>query len=222
MSKKQLQPQTQSGYLELIVGPMFSGKTSRLVEIYKQCIFCNISVSVINHSIDNRYDEELMATHDKIKIPCIKANKLSEIWPTLPYDVNNKEINSRLDDIINVSNCDVILINEGQFFSDLYEVVLEMLEEGKKIYICGLDGDFERKKFGRLLDLVPYCDKIEKLTSLCSICKNGTPGIFSMRLTDEKQQTLVGSDNYIPVCRGCYDQNTLKNNNNNCNFFLTK
>ena len=55
------------GYLELIIGPMFSGKTSRLVEIYNQCKFCNIKVSVINHSIDNRYDDNLLSTHDKIK-----------------------------------------------------------------------------------------------------------------------------------------------------------
>jgi len=61
-----------TGRLELAVGPMFSGKTSWIVEIYKQCKFCNISVAVINHSIDNRYDEELLSTHDQVKIPCIK------------------------------------------------------------------------------------------------------------------------------------------------------
>ena len=80
-----------------------------------------------------------------------------------------------------------------------------LLKNGKKIYVCGLDGDFERKKFGQILDLIPLCDKVSKLTSLCSICKNGTPGIFSKRITTEKKQTVVGSDNYIPVCRNCYD-----------------
>jgi thymidine kinase len=176
-----------AGYLELILGPMFSGKTSRLVDIYKQCKFCNISVKVINHIIDNRYDDELLSTHDKVKIPCIKTNNLSDVW--------NEE----------VKNSDVILINEGQFFPDLYEVVVDMLSSKKKIYICGLDGDFERKKFGTILDLIPLCDKVTKLTSLCSQCKDGTHGIFSMRLTSEKEQTIVGSDNYIPVCRKCYE-----------------
>ena len=79
-----------------------------------------------------------------------------------------------------------------------------MLNNNKKIYICGLDGDFQRNKFGQILDLIPLCDKVTKLTSLCSICKNGAPGIFSMRLSTEKQQTLVGSDNYVPVCRKCF------------------
>ena len=176
---------SSAGYLELILGPMFSGKTSRIVEIYKQCEFCNISVTVINHTIDNRYDDELLSTHDKVKIPCIKTERLSDVW-------------------IKVATSDVILINEGQFFEDLYEVVVEMLKQNKKIYICGLDGDFERKKFGQILDLIPLCDKVTKLTSLCSLCKNGTPGIFSMRLTHETDQTVVGSDNYIPVCRKCY------------------
>ena len=84
-----------------------------------------------------------------------------------------------------------------------------MVNCGKKVYICGLDGDFERKKFGTILDLIPLCDKVTKFTSLCSLCKNGTPGIFSMRLTNEKKQTIVGTENYIPVCRECYNKLTI-------------
>ena len=100
---------------------------------------------------------------------------------------------------------EVILINEGQFFEDLYDVVIDMLRFNKRVYVCGLDSDFERKKFGQILDLIPLCDKVNKLTSLCSQCKDGTPGIFSMRLTNETEQTIVGSDSYIPVCRKCYE-----------------
>ncbi len=176
------------GYLELIVGPMFSGKTSKLLEIYKQCKFCSIPVSIINHEIDNRYHDSMLSSHDKIMAPCIKTIKLKDIWPSTEE----------------LKNADVILINEGQFFPDLYETVTEMVSSGKKVYVSGLDGDFKLKRFGEILDLVPFCDKITKLTSLCSKCKNGTPGIFSMRLTQEKEQTVVGSDNYIPVCRKCY------------------
>jgi thymidine kinase len=179
---------TTTAYLEVILGSMFSGKTSRLVEVYKQCKFCNIPVLVINHCIDNRYDEELLSTHDKIKIPCIKTEKLSFI-------LDNPDLQT----------CEVILINEGQFFTDLYDVVVTLLDQGKKIYVCGLDGDFERKKFGQILDIIPLCDKVNKLTSLCSLCKNGKPGIFSKRISCETEQTVVGSDNYIPVCRSCYN-----------------
>lgn len=189
-------------YLELIVGPMFSGKTSRLVDIYKQCTFCNIPVVVINHSIDNRYDDELLSTHDHIKIPCIKTDSLGYIWKEEP---ETNGIFKILRDREETYFADVILINEGQFFDDLYDTVISMLKYGKKVYIAGLDGDFKRQKFGQILDLIPLCDKITKLKSLCGICKNGTPGIFSKRLTNDVEQTVVGFDNYIPVCRKCYN-----------------
>jgi thymidine kinase len=196
----------ESGYLEIILGGMYAGKTSRLVEIYKQCKFCNISVIIINHSIDNRYDDVLLSTHDQIKVPCIRTERL--------FDIINKDkekeqanVKDKQADVkeCNVATSNVILINEGQFFSDLEEFVKKMLEYNKKIYVCGLDGDFERKKFGQILDLIPLCDKVSKLTSLCSLCKDGTPGIFSKRITCEKEQTVVGFDNYIPVCRSCYN-----------------
>lgn len=183
---------TDSAYLELIIGPMFSGKTSRIVEIYKKCKFCDISVTVINHILDDRYDDILLSTHDKIKIPCVKTDKLMELYN-----------NSNMEQIL---NSEVILINEGQFFSDLQEFVKKMLKIDKKIYVCGLDGDFERKKFGQILDLIPLCDKVTKLTSLCNICKNGTHAIFSKRVSLETEQTIVGFDNYIPVCRKCYEK----------------
>jgi thymidine kinase len=198
--------QKTTSYLEIIVGSMFSQKTSKLVDIYKKCNFCNISVVVLNHSIDNRYDDELMSTHDKVKIPCIKAERLMDVYIEHLNMESNEEI-PRIKDKYKVGISEVILINEGQFFPDLEEFVRLMLARGKKIYVCGLDGDFERKKFGQILDLIPLCDKVTKLTSLCSICKDGTPGIFSKRITNEKEQTVVGSTNYIPVCRSCYETN---------------
>ncbi len=194
-----------SGYLEIILGSMYSGKSTRLVEIYNQCNFCNISIAVINHSIDNRYDDELMSTHDKIKIPCIKTERLFDIW-TDNFDMESDVVIPRIKDKFKIASSSVILINEGQFFPDLEEFVKCLLNQNKQVYICGLDGDFERKKFGQILDLIPLCDKIYKLTSLCSLCKNGKKGIFSMRLSNETTQTVVGSENYIPVCRKCYEK----------------
>ena len=194
-----------SGYLEIIMGPMFSGKTSKLLEIYKQCVFCNIPVSIINHSLDKRYHDSMISSHDKIMAPCLQAKELKDVW-----SMDDTSISMKNDDILKKS--DIILINEGQFFSDLYEVVIDMLKHKKQIYICGLDGDFERKKFGNILDLIPLCDKITKLSSLCSKCKNGTLGIFSLRLTNEKTQTVIGSENYIPVCRKCYEETITTTN----------
>ena len=172
------------GYLELIIGPMFSGKTSKLLEIYKQCKLCNINVLVVNYSGDTRYPE--LSTHDKRTIPCIKAISIQDI-------LDNHDI----------ENVDTILINEGQFFEDI-ELVRNLVDDNKRVYVCGLDGDFERKKIGKLLDLIPYCDEVYKLKSLCSDCKNSA--IFSYRITEETDQIVIGSDNYVPLRRQCYEK----------------
>lgn len=198
--------QKSGAYLEIAIGCMYSGKTSFLVELYKQYKFCDISVAVINHSIDNRYDNEMLSTHDKVKIPCIKTDKLMDLYAEYINIEHPTDSIPRLQDKFKVISSEVILINEGQFFTDLEEFVKLMLVKGKKIYVSGLDGDFERKKFGHILDLIPLCDKVTKLTSLCSLCKDGTRAIFSKRLTNETEQTVVGSDNYIPVCRSCYEK----------------
>jgi thymidine kinase len=199
---KPIMTTSTTGYLELFIGSMYSGKTSKLLETYKQCKFCNIPVTIINHVIDNRYHNTMVSTHDQLMAPCLQACELNDIWTDTGFKKSGEKKDLWAHNAVRDS--EVILINEGQFFNDLYDVVVDMLNHNKKVYICGLDGDFERKKFGTILDLIPLCDKVRKLTSLCSNCRDGTPAIFSMRLTSEKEQTIVGSDNYIPVCRKCY------------------
>ncbi len=175
---------TNEGYLELIVGPMFSGKTTYLVDIYKKFNETH-KVNVVNYSLDTRYDNEHLSTHDKVMIPC---NFMSEL-------------NENLDDLLQAQ---MILINEGQFFPDIKKVALELVEKhNKHVYICGLDGDFKRNKFGELLDLIPYCDKITKLTSKCDC---GKKALFSHRLAVSTDQVLIGSTNYLPLCRECYNK----------------
>lgn len=199
-----------TAYLEVILGPMFSSKTSTLLEVYKQCVFCSIPVSIINHTSDKRYHDTMVSTHDKVTAPCLQANKLSDIWNFNGDDETKSQLDNEAHTKLRHSA--VILINEGQFFPDLYEVVVDMIKHKKRVYVCGLDGDFERKKFGQMIDLIPICDSVRKLTSLCSICKDGTRAIFSMRLSAETQQTVVGSNNYIPVCRNCYTKKSKVSN----------
>ena len=177
-----------SGYLELFIGPMFSGKTSKLLEIYKQSCFCDHKVLVINYAQDKRYHEEYLSTHDKIMIPCVSDLFLENIFKSK-----------------NMDDYDTVLINEGQFFPDLCTIVKKLVDDKKKIvYVCGLDGDYKREKFGSILDLIPICDNVTKLTSLCFHCKNGTKAVFTHRITNESEQKVIGSNNYIPLCRKCY------------------
>ena len=179
------------GYLELILGPMYSGKTTRLINLQKQYGICDISCCVINHILDKRYDDHLLCTHDKQSTDCFNINILRDIFSLNIIDKYT-----------------VFLINEGQFFEDILDIVPQLVEKyGKKVYICGLDGDFERKKFGNLLDLIPLADKVIKKTALCKLCKNGKKGIFTMRLTNDDKQIVIGSNIYIPVCRQCFLSN---------------
>ena len=217
--------ENKSGYLELFLGPMFSGKTSRLIEIYKTQEFCGQNPLVINFSGDNRYPnhDTHMSSHDSRMIPCIKCNTLSEI-----FDIN--QINNNLyddNDDINKNNVirslidethpkftRTILINEGQFFPDILPWVKSMISKlNKRIYIAALDGDFERNTIGDVLQLIPYSNKCSKLTSLCYECRDGTEALFSYRITNETTQIVIGTDNYIPLCRSCYDNKQLYSSN---------
>ena len=108
---------------------MFSGKTSRLIDIYKQCKFCNIPVSIINHTIDKRYHDTMLSTHDKVMAPCLQANKLSDIWTNSGFIESGNQSDKYANKLLRSS--DVILINEGQFFPDLYEVVVDMLNNNR-------------------------------------------------------------------------------------------
>ena len=101
---------------------------------------------------------------------------------------------------------DVFFINEGQFFSDLkFYVDYLVNRKNKKVYVCGLDGDFRREKFGTLLDIIPICDDIIKLKALCIECKK-SEALFTYRLTNDKEQTVVGgSESYCALCRSCYN-----------------
>lgn len=168
--------------LDIIIGPMFSGKTSRLVREYRKSKSEN--KIIINHSIDKRYsDKECISTHDNIKLPAISINNINEI------------LNSEL------IQYDEFYIDEAQFFKGLYETILELMKLNKKIILFGLDGDFEKKPFysGDIIKLIPHCNKVEKLNSKCYICNNDAP--YTKRLIDYDGQICVGTKlEYQPVC----------------------
>jgi len=193
------------GYLELVSGPMYSGKTTALLSRYKQFNFCNIDILTINHADDSmRYSSTQLSSHDKVMIPCIMSHSLAQI-----IDLNKLPQEQEIEGQITheeFKKYKVILINEIQFFD---EEALDWIKTAvdkycKHIYVCGLDGDFQRKKFGNWLEiLMPFCDNHIKLHSYCSNCKI-KKAIFTHRNTNETAQKIIGSDCYIPVCRGCY------------------
>jgi len=181
------------GYIKLILGCMFSGKTSELITEYYRWI--NIKkVLVINYLKDDRYgNDDFLYSHNSIKIPCMRVMNLKDI---------PKE---------HVINHDIILINEGQFFSDLTPFVLEWGEKyDKTIFIAALDGDYLRNPFQSIVEIFPKVNEIVKLTAVCYACKK-KEAIFTHRLTTETEIEVIGTNNYVPLCREHYLKNYLKN-----------
>ncbi len=179
-----------TGYLEVILGPMFSGKTTELMRIYNRYKECDISCVVINHTNDkSRWkDTTEMATHNGIRCPCIYIQTLKESLQI-------------------VDKYDIFLINEGQLFEDIYDIVNILVNMHKKrLYVCGLDGDFKRRKFGKILDIVPLSDEVRKLKAICKKCKK-RDAIFTHRLNAKiNNQIVIGDCNmYTSYCRSCYN-----------------
>lgn len=189
--------QNGQGYLSLIIGPMFSSKTTQLIELYERIQFCNTNVCVVNYIEDNRYgSSSILTSHQNKQINCISLDKLEEL----------------IEDNSYIEKYNIFLINEGQFFSDLYNVVLTLVNTySKKVVIAGLDGDYLRRPFENITKLIPHCDDLIKLKSLCSLCKDGTLALFSHRITKEKEVKVIGTNNYIPLCRICYNREMSKN-----------
>jgi thymidine kinase len=179
-----------AGKLELIIGPMYSGKSSSLIHRIRQYRVIGQKVLVINHSCNTRYtDASVVSSHDKVTIDAVNCERL---MPLL-VDAKNTDVN-------------VICIEEAQFFEDLYEFVMLCVEQhGKHIIVSGLDGDFNRKPFRQVLDLIPLSDIVERRNALCITCRDGTLASFSKRIVNVSDRVLVGSDDaYIPVCRYHY------------------
>jgi len=169
--------------LELIIGCMFSGKSTELIRRLKRYRALDRSILVINSSKDIRSESSVIQTHDKNTFECVKTDDLSAI---------------------SIQGHQVIAVDEAQFFTGLREFVERALAKGKHIIIAGLDGDFEQKKFGEIVDLIPLCDDILKLHALCMKCSDGTLAPFTKRLVDSREQELVGDSlMYIATCRKC-------------------
>ena len=178
-----------TGELHLIIGCMFSGKTSKLISYIRKCQLLNQEYLVITHSFDKRYGSDIICSHDKNKVFSEVTTKLSDIKITEKYKKST-----------------FIFIEEAQFFNDLKDFVIQAVEVDNKIVtVCGLDGDFKRNKFGEILDLIPYADSLEKLSAYCIECCDGTLAKFSKRITNDFETKLIGStEKYKAVCRKHY------------------
>lgn len=179
--------------LQIILGPMFSGKSTFIIrnyDLYKD----KMKTLVINYKKDNRYDNgDFICSHNLEKRAAVKLENLEE-----------------LDE--SYYNYEYFLIDEGHFFKDLKEFTLKLLSLKKKVTIVGLNGDINGNIFTNIISLIPYCEGMKYLTSLCSICKNDNKGflhikIDSKTLKDSKEYKSVGgAETYKTVCKYHFDK----------------
>lgn len=167
--------------LKIVMGNMFSGKTTELIRILKRYSVIGKSILVINSLKDVRSPDEVLKTHDDVKFNCKKTNNLMDI------DLGNSE---------------VVAVDEAQFFTHLKEFCEKALDMGKIIILAGLDGDYLQRKFGEITECIPLADEVTKLSAICMCCMDGTPGPFTKRIINNNQLELIGgNDMYQAVCR---------------------
>ncbi|KAG9443596.1 hypothetical protein H6P81_014936 [Aristolochia fimbriata] len=185
-----MEPTAPSGEIHVIVGPMFAGKTTALLRRLQSECDNGRKVAVIKSNKDTRYGLDSVVTHDGVKMPCWALPDLT----TLKIKLGAEEY----------EQLDVIGIDEAQFFGDLYDFCCKAADhDGKVVIVAGLDGDYLRRNFGSVLDVIPLADSVTKLTARCELC--GKRAFFTLRKTEETQTELIGgADVYMPVCRRHY------------------
>ena len=188
-----------SAKLDIILGPMFSGKTTKLLEIMDAFDKKDVKYIAIKPEIDNRYtdtDNNYIVSHNLKKKQCNITSNLKDIFEEIKVKQESDSIQ-------------YILIDEGQFFNNLYNFCILCLEKlNINVIVTGLDGDYKRKPMGEILDLLPIANTITKLLSKCNVCQEDA--IFTHRTVANTDQVLIGgSDEYIPLCRKHYVEKNI-------------
>ena len=173
------------GKLEIIMGGMFSGKSSELIRRLKRHRVIGDRILVINSIKDTRNEDSVLQTHDKETFECIKTDNLLVVTTHERY-----------------KNAKVIAVDEAQFFDNIRFFVEEAMKDKKHVILAGLDGDFRQHVFGELISVIPLADEVTKLKALCMECMDGTLGPFTKRTISNSIQELVGDSTiYRAVCR---------------------
>jgi thymidine kinase len=174
------------GSIEVITGSMFSGKTEELIRRLRRAQFAGLKVEIFKPSLDKRYSETRVVSHDDKSIISTPVDNSSAIL-LFAGDVN------------------VVGIDEAQFFdSSIVDVCNELADKGIRIVVAGLDMDFAGKPFGPMPALLAIAEYVTKVHAICMRC--GNLAQYSFRKSEEEQLVLLGEKNlYEPLCRTCYN-----------------
>lgn len=182
----------RSGWIEVICGSMFSGKTEELIRRLKRAKIANQKVEIFKPTTDTRYHIQRVVSHDSNYIMSNPVEKSADIL-------------SMVDGI------EVIGIDEAQFFDmDLVNVAQKLTKKGIRVIIAGLDMDYRGIPFGPMPNLLAVAEYITKVHAICSHC--GNLATHSYRLSNEDSTILLGEkDSYEPRCRTCYEMGNILN-----------
>ncbi|EAY08840.1 thymidine kinase family protein [Trichomonas vaginalis G3] len=174
----------QAGRIEVIVGPMFAGKTTEMLRRINRAEHGHRRVVVMKYDKDQRYSVNKVSTHDEYMHDAIPCNML------LPH----------LEECLGY---EVIGVDEGQFFPDVVEFSEKLANFGRTVIVAALDGTFQRKPFGKVLDLMSKCESITKLSAVCS--QTGSEAAFSKRIVNSTDVELIGgSESYVAASRAAF------------------
>jgi len=181
----------KNGWIEIICGSMFSGKTEELIRRLKRAQFANHSVAIFKPKLDDRYDAQDIVSHDGVRIKSIVVQAANEILKS-------------------IADQDVVGIDEIQFFdNDIIAVVKELAIKQTRVICAGLDLDFNRKGFGPMPELMTQADFVTKLHAICAVC--GDMASYSYRKTTNAETILLGAkDAYEARCRSCFERSDKK------------
>ncbi len=174
------------GSIEVITGSMFSGKTEELIRRLRRAQFAGLKVEIFKPSLDKRYSETRVVSHDDKSIVSTPVDNASAI-------------------LLYAGNVNVVGIDEAQFFDQsIVEVCNSLADNGVRIVIAGLDMDFMGKPFGPMPALLAIAEYVTKVHAICPRC--GNLAQYSHRKSEEAQVVLLGEKNlYEPLCRNCYN-----------------
>ena len=177
----------QFGWIEVICGSMFSGKTEELIRRLKRAQFAKQKIEIFKPAIDVRYDDDLVTSHDSNQIPSTPVPAAANI-PIL------------------ADGCDVVGIDEAQFFDDeIVQVCIALANLGVRVIVAGLDMDFEGKPFGPMPALMATAEYVTKVHAVCT--RTGNPAHYSFRKSDLKDLVVLGEkENYEPLSRAAYNK----------------
>ena len=162
------------GHLEVIVGPLFSGKSEELIRRLNRAVIARQTVAVFKPAIDDRYHETHVASHAGRATPAVAVSSTAQVWGLL-------QGHDELFDTGVLPLPDVVAFDEAQFFdAGLVPLALELADQGVRVILAGLDLDFRGEPFGVMPELLSRAESVEKLTAICVVC--GAPATRTQRL----------------------------------------